>query len=167
MEIHPFINEINIKFSIKNIVLLNHRERIEIKILYLLMILTIGTRYALQLLGKARSLLLTANYTHDSGIYQYCIRRFWVSEWLLFNAKMCNFSAIWWREQVKFNEMVMITALFYANTLICIFIVLVHWSNISRVNMLFHSTHSSDYLLWLLNDACKAKKQQIPKYQKW
>jgi len=146
------------------IFLLNHRERIEIKILYLLMILTIGTRYALQLLCKARTLLLTANYTHDSGIYQYYIRRFWASEWLFFNAKMCNFSAIWWREQVKFHEMVMITALFYANTLICIFIMLVHWSNISPVDMLLHS---SDSLLWLLNDACKAEKQQIPKYHKW
>ena len=66
-----------------------------------------------------------------------------------------------------FNEMMIRSALYQTNTLSWIFIVLAHWINSLRVDMLFHSGtlslfRANQSLLFLLNAACLAEKQQIP-----
>jgi hypothetical protein len=64
------------------------------------------------------------------------------SEWLLLNVKWTFLSAISWREQITFrffDEMMMMSALYYTNTLRWIFIVLAHWNNSLRVDMSLHS----------------------------
>jgi hypothetical protein len=53
------------------------------------------------------------------------------------------------------------------NTLSWILIVLAHWNNSPRVDMSLHSDtlfwfRANQYLLFLLNAACLAAKQQIP-----
>jgi hypothetical protein len=58
-------------------------------------------------------------------------------------------------------------ALILTNTLIWIFIVLAHWNNSPRVDMSLHSDtlfwfRANQSLLFLLNAACLAEKQQIP-----
>jgi len=50
-----------------------------------------------------------------------------------------QFSAISWREQVTFNEIMMRSALFNTNTLSWIFIMLAHWNNSPRIDMSPHS----------------------------
>jgi len=48
---------------------------------------------------------------------------------------MSNISAILWLEQVTFDEMMMMSALYLTCTLIWIFIVLAYWSYIQRIDM--------------------------------
>jgi hypothetical protein len=90
-----------------------------------------------------------------------------MSEWLLFNANSAIVKLYHGENKLIFNEMMMRSALYYTNTLSCIFfIVLAHWNNSPRVDLSLHS----DTLFWfrdqsllvLLNAACLAEKQQIP-----
>ena len=75
---------------------------------------------------------------------------------------MLNFLAVLCREQVTFNEIMMMSLCSEFD-----FIVLAHWNNNPRVDMSLHS----DTLFWfrvnqswlfLLNDVCLVEKQQIP-----
>ena len=80
--------------------------------------------------------------------------------------QMSNLSTTSWREQVTFHEMLMMSALYYINTISLIFIVLDHWNNSPWVDMLHHPTHYPDSgpnsLLFLrLKAACLEEKQQI------
>jgi hypothetical protein len=77
-----------------------------------------------------------------------------VSGWLLFNNESAFFSTILWREQVIFNEMMMMSAL-YQTTINWIFIVLAHSDTLSR----FQANQS---LFLLLKTGCFVEKQQIP-----
>ena len=66
-----------------------------------------------------------------------------------------------------FNEMMTRSALYWTNTLSWIFLVLVHWNNSPRVDMSVNSDtlfwfRANQSLLFLLNAACLADKQQIP-----
>jgi hypothetical protein len=70
------------------------------------------------------------------------------SEWLLLNA-IC--SAISQREQVTFNEMMVMSTLFLTNTLSWIFIVLAHWNNSLCVDS--HMSLQSD-TSWFEIDYC-------------
>ena len=58
------------------------------------------------------------------------------------------------------------STLYYANTLSWIFIVLAHWNNSPQKDMSPHSNTLSwfraNQLLFLLNAACLAEKQQMP-----
>ena len=78
---------------------------------------------------------------------------------------MSKVSAISWQEQVTFDEMMM-SALYETNTLSWIFIVLTHWNNSPRIDMSPQSDtlslfRANQYLLFLLNVAYLAAKQQI------
>jgi hypothetical protein len=80
-----------------------------------------------------------------------------------------NFSAISWRKQVNFQwiRMMMRSALYWTNTLRLNFIVLVNWNNSLRIDMSSHSDtlywfRAIQSLLFLLNAACLAEKQEIP-----
>jgi hypothetical protein len=90
------------------------------------------------------------------------------SEWVMVAyGQLSNFSAISWREQVIFYEMMMMFALFKINTLSWIFIVLAHWNNSPCTDMSIHSDtlfwfRANQFLLFLLNAECLAEKQQIP-----
>ena len=89
-----------------------------------------------------------------------------LSEWLLFNANSGIFQLYHGENKLIFNEMMMRAALFYTNTLSWIFIVLAHWNNKPRVDMSLHSDtlfwfRTNQSLLFLLNAACLAEKQQI------
>jgi hypothetical protein len=89
------------------------------------------------------------------------------SEWLLFNANSEFFSAtcISWREQVNFqgdDDEVRFVLDQHAE----FFLVLAHWNNSPRVDMSLHSDtlywfHANQSLLFLLNAAWLAEKQQI------
>ena len=69
----------------------------------------------------------------------------WVSELMVVvYLQMSNVQLISWREQVTFNEMIIISALYWTNTLNWIFIVTAHWINSQRIDMLLHS----DTLSW-------------------
>jgi hypothetical protein len=57
---------------------------------------------------------------------------------------MRNVSAISWWEQVTFDEMIMMSALYWINLLSWIFIVLAHWNSSLRVDISLHS----DTLSW-------------------
>jgi hypothetical protein len=57
----------------------------------------------------------------------------------LFKAKWTLLTAISWREQVIFNAIMMIPALYQTNMVSLIFIVLGHWGNSSRVDLSLHS----------------------------
>jgi len=86
----------------------------------------------------------------------------WVIEWLLF---MPNYAAILRQEQVTLDQMMF--TLYKTNTLIWIFIALVHWNNSLRADMLLHldilsSFRANQSLLLLYNAACLTEKQQIP-----
>jgi hypothetical protein len=88
------------------------------------------------------------NQTLSNDWPTYCQTRifdvFWIknigkyfaffSESLLFKAK----SAISWREQVIFNAMMMMSALYLTNTLHWFFVVLAHWNNSACVSMSPH-----------------------------
>jgi hypothetical protein len=83
-------------------------------------------------------------------------------EWLLLNAN----SAISWREQVTFDEMMMMSALYYINMLSWLFIELAHWNNSPQVDMLLHQDTlfwfcATQSLLLLLAAVCLAERQQI------
>ena len=89
-------------------------------------------------------------------------------EWLLFNAKWAP-PPISCRKSVTFDGIIilMIFALFYANTLSWIFIVLAHWNNDPWVDMSLHSDtltwfRVNQYLLFLLSTARLTEKQKIP-----
>ena len=91
------------------------------------------------------------------------------SKWVMVAyGQLSNFSAISWWEQVIFNEMMMMFALFKINTLSWIFIVLAHWNNSPWTDMSIPSDtlfwfRANQFLLFLLNaDQCLAEKQQIP-----
>ena len=89
------------------------------------------------------------------------------SEWLLFNANSAIFQLYHGVNKLIFNEMIMLFALYYTNTLSWIFIVLANWNNSLRVGMSLHSDtlfwfRTNQSLLFLLNAASLAKKQQIP-----
>ena len=96
------------------------------------------------------------------GSFEWASER--VSEWLLFNANSANFQLYHGENNLIFNDMMMRSALFYANTLSWIFIVLAHWNNSPLVDMSLHS----DTLFWfranqsLLFLLIAADKQQIP-----
>jgi hypothetical protein len=49
-----------------------------------------------------------------------------------------------WREQITFDELIIISALCYTNTLSWIF-VLSHWNNSPREDMVFHSESRTPY----------------------
>ena len=72
-----------------------------------------------------------------------------------------------------FNEMmIMMSTLYKTNMLSWIFLVLTHWNNSPRVDMSLHSDtlswfRANQYLLFLLNAACLAEKQQLPIYNLW
>ena len=75
--------------------------------------------------------------------------------------------AISWREQVTFDEMIMLTARYWTNTLSWVFIVLEHWNKHLRIDMSLHSNTLSWFwtiksFLYLLNAAFLTEKQQIP-----
>ena len=81
--------------------------------------------------------------------------------------QMSHLSAISGREQVTFDEMMMISALYQTNMLSWIFIVLSHWSNIPRQDMSLHLDtlfwlRGNQSLLLLLNAACLVENN---KYQ--
>ena len=64
------------------------------------------------------------------------------------------------------DEMKMMCTLYHNNSLNCILIVLAHWKNSVRVDMLLHSDTLywdcvNQSLLLVLNTACLAEKQQI------
>ena len=82
----------------------------------------------------------------------------WVSEWLLFNANSAILQ-LYHGDKLIINEMMMMSALFYTNTLSWIFIVLAHWNNSPWVDMSLHSDtlfwfRANQSLLFLLNAAC-------------
>jgi hypothetical protein len=92
-----------------------------------------------------------------------------VSEWLLFNAKWALFHLYLYHgeNKLQFDEMIMISALCYNNMLSWVIIVLAHWNNIQWGNMSLLSDtiywfRASQCLLFLLNAAYLAVKQQIP-----
>jgi hypothetical protein len=91
-----------------------------------------------------------------------------VSEWVIVVKRQMGilFSGISWREHVTFIDMMMPT-LYSANTIGWIFIVLIHWHYSPRTDMSLNFVTlfwvRADYsLLFLLNVACLAEKQQIP-----
>jgi hypothetical protein len=92
-----------------------------------------------------------------------------VSEWLFFNANSAIFQLYHGENNLNFNETMMRSALFWANTLSLIFIVLTDWNNSPWVDMSLHSDtllafwfRADQSLFCLLNAACLAEKQQIP-----
>ena len=85
----------------------------------------------------------------------------WVSEWLLFYANSAIFPPYHGKNKLIFNEMMI------RSTFSWIFIVIAHWNNSSWIDMSPHSDTLSWFrantsLLFLLNVACLAEKQQIP-----
>jgi hypothetical protein len=88
----------------------------------------------------------------------------WVSDCCL--TPIQQFSAISWREQVNFqwdDDEVRFVLDQHAEL---VFIVLAHWNNSPRVDMLLHPDtlfwfRSNHFLLFLINAACLAEKQQI------
>ena len=74
-----------------------------------------------------------------------------MSEWLLFSANSAKFLQYHGENKLIFN----------------VFLVLAHWNNSPRVDMLPHSDtlfrfRANKSLLFLLNTACLAEKQQMP-----
>jgi hypothetical protein len=83
----------------------------------------------------------------------------------LFYADSATFQLYHGENKLIFNEMRRST-LYYTNMLSWTFIVLAHWNNSPWINMLPHSNTLSSFwanqsLLYLLNAACLAEKQQI------
>jgi hypothetical protein len=117
------------------------------------------------------------NSDHDTNNGTKIIITHWnpskykVSEWLLFNANSAIFQLYHGENKLFFNEMMMRSTLYWTNTPTWIFIGLAHhWNNCPRVDMLLHSDtlfwfRASQSLLFLLNAACLAEKQQLNKYQ--
>jgi hypothetical protein len=89
--------------------------------------------------------------------------KFWVSEWLFFNANSAIFQLYHGENKLIFNEMMMRSALYQINTLSCIFIVLAHWNNSPRIEMLPHS----DTLSWFwLNQTLYSYSLLLHVYQR-
>ena len=93
----------------------------------------------------------------------------WVSHWLLFNANSAIFQLWPGENRLIFNEMIMRTALSYANTLSSIYIVLVHWNNSPRIDLSPHSGTLSWFrvnqsFLFLLNAACLSRNNKCQLY---
>jgi hypothetical protein len=68
---------------------------------------------------------------------------------------------------LHFDEMIIMSALYYTNTLSWILIVLAHWNNSLWVDMSIHLDtlpwfQVNQSLLLLLNAACLVEKRQIP-----
>ena len=63
---------------------------------------------------------------------------------------ICNSSAMAWYEQVKFDEMITMFALYKTNTLSWIIIVLAHWNNSPRLDMSLHLGH----IIMILSSYC-------------
>jgi hypothetical protein len=91
-----------------------------------------------------------------------------VSEWVIVVKRPMGilFSGISWREHATFIDMMMPT-LYSANTLGWILIVLTHWHYSPQTDMSLNFdalfwVRADQYLLFLLNAACLAEKQQIP-----
>ena len=59
-----------------------------------------------------------------------------VSEWMLFNANWTIFQLFHGENDFIFNELMMRSTLYQTNTLSWIFIVLAHWNNSPRIDML-------------------------------
>ena len=92
----------------------------------------------------------------------------WVSDCCLMPTQQF-FSYIMVKNKLIFNEMMMRSTLYLTNTLSWIFIVLADWNNSLWIDMFplldtlsWFRANQSESLLFLLNGACLAKKQQIP-----
>ena len=86
---------------------------------------------------------------------------------MLFNANSTIFQLYHGENNLIFNEMMMMSALYWANTLSWNIIVLAHWNNSPWEDMSLHSDTlfwfwANQSLLFLLNAACLAEKQHIP-----
>ena len=86
---------------------------------------------------------------------------------MLFNANSAIVQLYDGENKLIINEMIMRSALYYTNTLSWIFIVLAHWNNSPRIDMSPYLDklswfRSNQSLLFLLNAACLAEKQQTP-----
>ena len=91
--------------------------------------------------------------------FQYPLLIDWVSEWLLFNAISAIVQLYYGENKLITNEMMMRSALFLTNTMSWIWIVLAHWNNNPRVEMLLYSDtwfwfRANQYFLFLRNAAC-------------
>ena len=85
----------------------------------------------------------------------------------MFNANSTIFQLYHGENNLIFNEMMMMSALYWANTLSWNIIVLAHWNNSPWEDMSLHSDTlfwfwANQSLLFLLNAACLAEKQHIP-----
>ena len=90
-----------------------------------------------------------------------------VSEWFLFNTNSAILYLHHGENKLIVNELMMRSALYYTNTLSWIFIVLAHWNNSRWIEISPHShtlswLRANQSLLFLLNAAGLAEKQQIP-----
>jgi hypothetical protein len=90
-----------------------------------------------------------------------------LSEWLLLSVNSAIVHLYYGESKSIFNEMMMRSALFSTNMLSWIFIVLARRNNSPRVDMSLHSDtlfwfRANQSLVFLLNAACLARKQQIP-----
>jgi hypothetical protein len=90
-----------------------------------------------------------------------------VSKWLLFNANSAIFQLYHGENKLIVNDIMMRSTLYLTNTLSWIFLVLTHWNNSPLIDMLPHSDtlswfQANQSLLFFLNTACLAEKQQIP-----
>ena len=79
---------------------------------------------------------------------------------------MSNFMTYHGKNKLDFDEMMMMSNLYFTNTLSWIFIVLVPWNNSPRIDMSLHSDTRFWFgvnlsLLLLLSAACLAEDQQI------
>ena len=95
------------------------------------------------------------------------VQKLYVSEWLLFNTNSAIFQLYQDENKLIFNEMMTKSALYYINMRNCIFIVIALRKNSTRIDMWPHSDKLSWFwvnqsLLFLLNAARLAEKQQIP-----
>jgi len=96
-------------------------------------------------------------YPFEKAInFPYSIYREWVSKFQLYHGE----------NKLIFNEMTIRSALYLTNTLSWIFIVLAHWNNSPRIDMLPHSNtllcfRANQFLLFHLSVVCLAEKQQI------
>jgi hypothetical protein len=90
----------------------------------------------------------------------------WVSEGLLFIVNSAMFRLYHGENKLIFNAMMNMSTLYYTNTLVLILIVIAHWNNSARIDVLPHSDTLSLFptnqsLLFLFNAVYLAEKQQI------
>ena len=67
--------------------------------------------------------LISYQYITSEGVSDYCLTPKWTH---------CQLHCISWREQVKFDEIIMMYSLNYINALSWVFTVLAYWSNSPR-----------------------------------